>query len=91
MSANDRRRAGVLTARDKQIAALVASGLTYTEAGRRVNLSEVTVRRAMARPEVRAEVDAIRERVVEGGLGLLCEGFAGCGGARASPPRCWSR
>lgn len=64
-----------LTARDRQIAALIASGLTYTEAGAQLKLSERTVKRVMARPEVRAEVDAIRGRALEAGLGVMCENF----------------
>jgi hypothetical protein len=69
--------AGKLTARDRQLAALIASGLTYTEAGKRLKLSERTIQRAMQRPEVRDEVDAIRARAVEAGLGILCNDFAG--------------
>src|SRR4051812_3194508 len=65
-----------LTARDRQIAARVAAGDTYAEAGQCLNLSERTVRRAMTRPAVRAEVEAIRARAVEGGLGVLCGTFA---------------
>lgn len=75
MPANGRNTAGVLSSRDRQIAALVASGLTYTEAGEQLKLCERTVRRALARPEVRAEVDAIRSRTIETGLGALCDGF----------------
>ena len=59
--------AGKLSARDRQIAALVASGLTYAEAGARLKLAERTVQRAMARPEVRAEVAAVIEEAVETG------------------------
>jgi hypothetical protein len=75
MGARDRKNPGVLTARDQQIAALVASGMTYVETGKQLKLSENTIRRAMARPEMRAEVDAIRGRVIEAGLGKLCDGF----------------
>ena len=64
-----------LSPRDSQIAALVASGLTYAEAGAQLKLSERTIRRAMERTELRAEVDRIRERTVEAGLGKLCDGF----------------
>lgn len=70
-----KRKCGKLTARDMQIAALLGSGLTYSEAGKRLKLSERTIARAMERPQVRAEVDAIRERAVEAGLGILCDEF----------------
>ena len=64
-----RNEPGNLTARDRQLAALLASGLTREEAGAQLNLSVSTVRRSMAKPGFAALVDAIRDESTEAGVG----------------------
>ena len=71
MARNGTGKGGGLSPRDAQLAGLVAGGSTYAEAAGQLKISERTVKRAMSRPEVRAEVDAVRGRTLEAGLGLL--------------------
>lgn len=75
MARNGTGKGGGLSPRDAQLAGLVAGGSTYAEAAGQLKISERTVKRAMSRPEVRAEVDAVRGRTLETGLGLLCANF----------------
>jgi hypothetical protein len=75
LARDDTNSGGEMSSRDLVVAGLVASGLSYPDVAGRLKVSVRTVKRAMALPAVRSEVDAIRERTVEAGLGVLLDGF----------------
>src|SRR4051812_18583940 len=63
--------AAKLSARDRQLAALLASGMTREEAGAQLKLSVSTVQRTMAKPGFAALVDSIRDEATEAGVDAL--------------------
>jgi predicted transcriptional regulator len=85
MAPDDTETPGVdgLDSRDARLAALVAAGKTYEEAGAELGVSKSTVARAARDPEFRRAVDAIREHAIEAGLGVLCSAFAAAAGELA--------
>src|SRR5690242_14463046 len=52
---------GNLSSRDRELAALLATGLTEVEAAARLNVAAVTVKRTKLKPGFREYVDAIRD------------------------------
>lgn len=59
---------------DSALARLLARGLTYSEAGARLGMSESTVLRRMRSPKLRREVDAERGVLVDQTVAAISEG-----------------
>jgi hypothetical protein len=64
------------TDKDDLIAAGIAAGKTYTEAGRAAGVSEATVTRRMTDPGFRERVTLLRRRMVDRGVGIISDAFA---------------
>lgn len=71
MATSDDESAGFMTAEGNALAKLLASGLTYAEAGRQLGMSETSVYRRMRDPGFRALVDSWRRQNIDGVLAQL--------------------
>jgi transcriptional regulator with XRE-family HTH domain len=60
---------------DRQIARLLASGLTQSEVAKRLGVSRRTIERRYAVPRVRRLVASFRDAACAAGLGSLCRRF----------------
>ena len=71
-----RRPKTAIRGRERELAARLAAGQTYAEAGKALGMSERTISRCMTRSEFRALVDAIRDERVEAVVGSLGDASA---------------